>query len=85
MPNSKDVTPSYARIQAFVLDKIRSGEYAVGTRIPSEIELAKMFSVSRITANKALKELSLMGVLERVRGRKIGFPPLPRPLYRPRV
>jgi len=69
MSNSKEATPSYTKIQAFVLEKIRSGEYPVGSKIPSEIELAKMFSVSRITANKALKELSLMGVLERVRGR----------------
>ena len=62
-------TPSYTKIQSFVLEKIRSGEYPVGGKIPSEVELAQMFSVSRITANKALKELSLMGVLERVRGR----------------
>ena len=69
MHQDNTATPSYTRIQNFVLEKIRSGEYPVGGKIPSEIELAQMFSVSRITANKALKELSLMGVLERVRGR----------------
>ena len=41
----------------------------MGCKIPSEIELADLFSVSRVTANKAIKEMSLLGVLERVRGR----------------
>ena len=62
-------TPSYTKIQNYVLEQIHSGLYPPGCQIPSEVELARLFSVSRITANKAIKELAVMGVLERVRGR----------------
>lgn len=62
-------TPSYMQIQNYIFDKIKSGEYPLGSKIPSETELAELFSVSRVTANKAIKEMSVMGVLERVRGR----------------
>ncbi|MEL7623686.1 MAG: GntR family transcriptional regulator [Clostridiales bacterium] len=61
-------TPQYVKIQNYILDAINSGKYLPGSKIPTEKELAEMFSVSRITANKALKELSVAGVLERVRG-----------------
>lgn len=60
--------PQYLRIQDYIVDKIQSGEYVVGSKIPSEIELADMFAISRITANKALKELSVMGIVTRKRG-----------------
>lgn len=69
MQNEAQLTPSYMQIQNFVYQKIQSGEYCVGTKIPSETELADMFSVSRITANKAIKEMSLTGMLERIRGK----------------
>ena len=65
----KPQVPNYVRVQNYILDKCKSGEYAVGTRIPSETELARMFSVSRITANKAVSELALRGVLKRIRGK----------------
>ncbi|MET0016364.1 GntR family transcriptional regulator [Oscillibacter sp.] len=69
MLNKEALTPNYMKIQQYVYDKIKCGEYEVGTKIPSEIELAELFSVSRITANKAIKEMSLTGILERVRGK----------------
>ncbi|MCQ4769867.1 GntR family transcriptional regulator [Intestinimonas massiliensis] len=69
MHSQENATPGYMKIQHYVSEKIRSGEYPVGGKIPSETELAEQFSVSRITANKAIKEMALMGLLERVRGR----------------
>lgn len=66
-PNNQ--VPNYVKVQNYILEKCRSGEYAVGSRIPSETELARIFSVSRITANKAVSELALMGVLKRIRGK----------------
>lgn len=69
MSESEATTPSYMQIQNYVFDKIKSGEYPLGSKIPSEIELADLFQVSRVTANKAIKEMSVMGVLERIRGR----------------
>ena len=61
--------PSYIKIQQYVLDRVRSGEYKVGSRIPSEAELAELLQVSRVTANKAIKELSLTGILRREKGK----------------
>ena len=61
--------PSYVKVQNYILEKCKSGEYAIGSRIPSETELARMFSVSRITANKAVSELALKGILKRIRGK----------------
>ena len=69
MQTAEKHTPSYTKIQNYVLEKIRNGEYPVGSKIPSEVELAAQFSVSRITANMAIKELSVMGILERTRGK----------------
>lgn len=69
MSNNENFTPSYMQIQNYISEKIQGGEYPVGSKIPSETELARMFSVSRITANKAVKEMSVMGILERVRGK----------------
>lgn len=68
MKKHQNFKPSYMKIQDYILYKIENGEYPVGSKIPSETELADMFSVSRITANKAIKELSVMGLLERTRG-----------------
>lgn len=69
MQRQERTIPSYVKIQHYVSEKIQSGDYPVGSKIPSETELAEQFSVSRITANKAIKEMALMGLLERVRGR----------------
>lgn len=68
MPVTDDYTPGYAKIQNYIREQIQNGTYTVGSKIPSESELAQMFSVSRVTANKALKELAVLGILERVRG-----------------
>lgn len=40
------------------------GEWAPGTKIPSENELAEMFNVSRITVRQALQKLNALGLLE---------------------
>ena len=68
MSGGNDYTPGYAKIQNFIREQIQNGTYTVGSKIPSESELAQMFSVSRVTANKALKELAVLGLLERIRG-----------------
>ena len=38
--------PKYVQIQNYILQKIESGEYAAGDKIPSETELARQFDVS---------------------------------------
>jgi DNA-binding transcriptional regulator YhcF (GntR family) len=50
-------------------DEIRSGQLAVGTRLPPEPALAAQYGVARITARKAIARLVAQGLLEIVRGR----------------
>ena len=60
--------PLYRKIKNHILDRIDSGEWMVSTRVPSENELVKEFSVSRMTTNRALRELTDEGYLIRVAG-----------------
>lgn len=61
--------PKYIQIKNYIINKIKSGEYKEGDKIPSENELSNLFKVSRLTANCAIKELTAEGVVERVRGK----------------
>ncbi|MBZ2168087.1 histidine utilization repressor [Marinobacter sp. F4216] len=49
--------PRYQQIKSFILDGIEQGEFEPGSRIPSEHQLADQFSVSRMTVNKAIRDL----------------------------
>ena len=60
--------PHFLVIQQYVESHIMSGSWPPGTRIPSENELSKNFSVSRMTARRALTELSDKGLLKRSPG-----------------
>ena len=62
-------TPRYVVIQNYIIDKINQGTLDVGDRLPSENELSEMFNVSRVTSNKAIAELNIMGIVERIRGK----------------
>ncbi|MCC3861993.1 histidine utilization repressor [Pseudemcibacter aquimaris] len=60
--------PLYLKIKNHILDRIDSGEWGASMRVPSENELVKEFSVSRMTTNRALRELTDEGYLIRVAG-----------------
>jgi len=60
--------PAYQRIKNAILDNIHSGKWQAGNAISTEMALAKEFGVSRMTVNRALKELSEERVLERRQG-----------------
>ncbi|CAN0593342.1 unnamed protein product, partial [Laminaria digitata] len=60
--------PLNQRIKDFIQSEIDRGTWAVGDRIPSEAELARQFSASRMTVNRAVKELTERGRLRRVQG-----------------
>lgn len=62
-------TPLYEQLRLILLDKIQLGDYPVGTLMPTEKELCDDYNISRITARKALEELSRMGLIERVQGK----------------
>jgi GntR family transcriptional regulator, histidine utilization repressor len=60
--------PLYLKIKNHILGRIDSGEWMSSMRVPSENELVKEFSVSRMTTNRALRELTDEGYLIRVAG-----------------
>lgn len=61
--------PRYLEIRDDILGKIRSGEYPEGEVIPSELDLAARYGVSRPTVRQALQVLADEGYLERRRRR----------------
>ncbi len=67
-PASSPRQPHYLRIRQYILDAIRDQHFVTGGRIPTEIELAQQFGVSRMTVNKAIRDLAEAGVLERFAG-----------------
>lgn len=60
--------PLYLTIKKELLRRIEAGELAAGHRVASENALAAEFSVSRMTARKALDELADEGWLYRSQG-----------------
>ncbi len=60
--------PAYKRIQATILKRIESGQLRPGDAVDSERELAKLHSVSLMTARHALADLEREGMVERRRG-----------------
>lgn len=60
--------PAFKRIKAYILGRIQGGHWKEGEAIPSEQALAAEFGVSRMTANRALRELTDDQILVRVQG-----------------
>ncbi|AKH62068.1 histidine utilization repressor [Photorhabdus thracensis] len=60
--------PLYARVKQSIIEKIYTGEWKSNDRVPSEAELVKQFNCSRMTANRALRELTAEGLLVRLQG-----------------
>ncbi len=61
--------PLYQEIADALLEQIRDGSLQPGARVPSQNELAAMFSVNAITSRRALQELEEQGVVRRIRGK----------------
>lgn len=57
-------TPLFAQVASQLIRAIRAGEFAVGSRLPGEQELAKIFGVSRPSVREALSCLQFEGYLE---------------------
>jgi DNA-binding LacI/PurR family transcriptional regulator len=51
-----------------IREAIASGEYKAGQRLPSEADFVRTFDASRITVNRALRELQLVGIIDRRAG-----------------
>jgi len=64
----KTKRPAYEQVKEWIRQHIASGEWRPGDVVPSEAALMSRFSISRMTANRALRELSAEGLVTRVQG-----------------
>jgi GntR family histidine utilization transcriptional repressor len=60
--------PLYQSIKNYILDHIDSGKWKSGACIPSESEIVKILGASRMTVNRAIRELSAEGHVTRLQG-----------------
>jgi GntR family histidine utilization transcriptional repressor len=74
----KGAAPLYLRVKRYVLDAIDRGAWSAAKRLPSEAELVRELGVSRMTVNRALRELATEGRLTRVPGVGSFVAPPPR-------
>ena len=63
-----DAMPAYEQVKRFITDHIQSGEWEAGRRVPSEIELVEQLGVSKMTVNRAMRELTAAGIIVRRQG-----------------
>lgn len=67
-PMSKNDLPAYEQVKAWIRGHIAGGQWRPGDPVPSEAALMEKFAVSRMTANRALRELAAEGLVDRVQG-----------------
>jgi len=60
--------PKFTIIKQHICEQIESGKWPQHSKVPSENELAEQFSVSRMTARRALQDLTEQGTLVRSQG-----------------
>jgi GntR family histidine utilization transcriptional repressor len=58
----------YQRVKQHLKEGLASGQWPPGALMPSEAELVATFSVSRMTVNRALRELQVEGLVQRMQG-----------------
>ncbi|WP_229518586.1 histidine utilization repressor [Massilia sp. PAMC28688] len=67
-PIAQDSTPIFQRIKDYLLGEIAAGRWKEGDVVPSEQALVRQFGVSRMTVNRAVRELTAEQVLTRRQG-----------------
>lgn len=69
---------SFRDVMAEIVARITQGPWGPGTLLPGEVELAEEFGCSRTTMNRALREVSDLGLLDRRRkaGTRVRMTPL---------
>lgn len=63
-PDRRSGKPVYRQIVDYVRSQVAAGRWAVGSRLPSQRELARQLGVNRSTVVTAMEELTSYGVLE---------------------
>lgn len=59
----------HIQLTTYFRERILDGRLAIGTRLPTELELAQEYQISRDTVRQALAALVQEGLLERIQGR----------------
>jgi len=72
--------PLYQELLVFLREQISEGRFALGNKIPTEVELCLQRGVSRTTVRLAVQQLVDEGVLERQQGRGTFVTALPSPI-----
>lgn len=67
--NKSSPVPLYYQLQEILIEAIKSGKYQEGESILPEMELSKMFQISRPTVRQAINELVNEGYLYRIKGK----------------
>jgi GntR family histidine utilization transcriptional repressor len=69
---------TFRDVMAEILHRITDGPWGPGTLLPGEVELAEAFGCSRTTMNRALREVSELGFLDRKRkaGTRVRMAPI---------
>jgi GntR family transcriptional regulator len=67
--NEKAPVALYYQLKEILVDKIKSNEWEIDSKIPTERELCDLYEVSRITVRQALEELENEGLLYRKQGK----------------
>lgn len=69
---------TFREVMAEILHRITEGPWGPGTLLPGEVELAEEFRCSRTTMNRALREVSELGFLDRKRkaGTRVRMAPI---------
>ena len=65
---AQDSTPIFQRIKDYLVGEIATGRWKEGDLVPSEQALVRQFGVSRMTVNRAVRELTAEQVLVRRQG-----------------
>lgn len=60
--------PKYQLIESYLIDRITSNELSPGDPLPTEAELSKQFSCSRVTVRQALSNLTFDGFIVKKQG-----------------
>lgn len=61
--------PRYQQLKDLIIGRISNGDLGPRDRVPSENDLVESMNVSRMTANRALRELTDEGYVDRIAGR----------------
>lgn len=67
LPSTRTHLPRYAQVANELAGQIAAGRFPVGSRLPTEMELCRHYSISRHTVREALRRLDDAGLVSRRR------------------